>query len=631
MPLKPGTDTVYIRKLMKAACESQDNPDSAIQLSELTLKLSIDGGFYNGIMESLCLMAKCYNNKSDYANCLLANRRMLAYPQKHSSRATTYLNIGVTYSYQGDYTAATANFDSGVSELQMAPEEDVPRTYFILYNSLGAINVRFKQDSLALYYYNKAEDVARKSNFRHFLVVVLSNKAAYFQDHKRLDSAILLMTEAKQVVAKYDLKVDESDVDQSIGSIYLDSGKYEMAIGYLRSSLLPEKLKYTQGPEVTELGSSYLLAKALYHLGKYKEAENIIVPAIRKASELNIRESILEAYETLTDIYKATGQYKKVVDCYDTLAVLREEKTGVEKANAINQLQAKFQSAEKDKLLSQNQLMLAQQKNKIAHKNVWILSIASVVLLLLLIFVWVYLRARSEQKILANEHKIEVLKAAVEGSDNERSRIARELHDGVGGMLSAVMMRFSSMHHENPAIIETTAYKDSIAILAEMGDEIRKTAHNLMPEVLLKQTLPEAVRIFCNNAQEGHDFKINFQSYGDFSDMSQGHKLNLYRIVQELIKNTIMHAKATTVMVQLLRNDDKLVVSVEDNGVGFNVNEINAGLGLYNLRTRVSSMDGHLTIESKPGKGTSIIIEFEHYEINKQIGINENESTSRRA
>ena len=148
-------------------------------------------------------------------------------------------------------------------------------------------------------------------------------------------------------------------------------------------------------------------------------------------------------------------------------------------------------------------------------------------------------------------------------------------------------------------------------ILGEMGDEIRKTAHNLMPEVLLKQSLPDAVRAYCNNVRDGALFQLDFQSYGAFDDLTEDFKLNIYRIIQELLKNITQHAQASHVLVELVANENVLTVTVEDDGKGFNTGEIKNGIGLHNLRTRVNSMDGHFTLESEQGKGTSVFIEFD--------------------
>jgi len=128
---------------------------------------------------------------------------------------------------------------------------------------------------------------------------------------------------------------------------------------------------------------------------------------------------------------------------------------------------------------------------------------------------------------------------------------------------------------------------------------------------VLKQNLPEAVRTYCNNVQEGGKLQIDFQSFGSFDNLTENFKLNVYRIVQELLKNITQHARASHAFVQMLVNENTLTITVEDDGIGFNTNEMKNGIGLHNLQTRVSSLDGHVTIESGPGKGTSVIIGFD--------------------
>ena len=177
-------------------------------------------------------------------------------------------------------------------------------------------------------------------------------------------------------------------------------------------------------------------------------------------------------------------------------------------------------------------------------------------------------------------------------------------------MPSSAIMRFSTLHHDNEVISRAASYREAMNILEQMGDEIRKTAHNLMPDVLLKQNLQDAVQHYVDTVQEGSDLHIDYQSYGSFDDLNEEFKLNIYRIIQELLKNITRHACATYALVQLIRTENMLTVTVEDNGVGFNKDEVKNGIGLHNLQTRVSSLDGHFTLESEAGRGTTVFIEF---------------------
>ena len=440
-------------------------------------------------------------------------------------------------------------------------------------------------------------------------------KGEYFNSLHQPDSAQKYFMEVGDIgrkIAKPDL---EAIADNDLGKTYIEAGDYNKAVSSLLQAISIARDKF---PYIA-VDASYSLGDAWYHLHKYKDAETILVTALQEVIAHNFKDKYIKYYVKLIEVYKATGQYQKALDYTDIVNALKDSLISVEKAKAINQLDIKFQTAEKDKQIAQSQLQIATQNSNITRKNIWIAAVSGGIALLALLLLVIYRNARHKQRLQAEQIKtlqkestIGNLKSMVQGEENERARIARELHDGIGGTLSAAMMRLMAVRHDKEDVTNVPAYNEALALLDDMGTELRKTAHNLMPEVLLKQSLPEAVRIYCNNAREEGAMEIDFQSYGSFDGLTQGHKLNLYRITQELIKNASIHSIATRVLVQLLQNEDKLIVSVEDNGKGFDVDEIKGGLGLHNIRTRVSSMDGHFTLESKPGKGTTVIIELDN-------------------
>ena len=607
---KPGTDTALIKRLIDDA-KKASNPDSGISLCERAIQLSDKGDYSKGSFLAWHVIAKKQLEKSDFPKALFAFQQEMSFTLTKYSRAACYVNMGYVDIMRADYVTASNYCYAGLRELGNDTTARGRDVYISIYNELAVVNQNLKQDTKWLYYLNEEEKIIRKYNMTDRLATLLINKYSYYHEQGQFDSQLHYLHAADTVCIKTNDPEGKICTDQMLGNLYNDSGKYEIGLSYFQAALKELNENHTYKYDFYHTVLSYSIGGNLYRLHRYKEAEAVILPILKKARLTNEKHNFVDAYATLADIYKETGRYKEAANYKDTLIAIKDSLSGAEKAKAINQMEIKYQTAEKDKLLSQNQLVIAQQNIKIARKNVWMLSAASSTLLLLLLSAGIYLLARNKQKSLDRENKIAVLKAAVAGGDNERSRIARELHDGIGGMLSAAMMRFSSIHHEHALITETNAYKEVMGILNEMGDEIRKTAHNLMPDVLLKQTLPEAVRVYCSSVHDNNSLKIDFQSYGSFEDLTQGQKLNLYRIVQELIKNVIRHAKASHVLVQLLRNEDKLIVSVEDNGTGFNAANISDGLGLNNIRTRVDILDGYFSMESLPGKGTTVIVEIE--------------------
>lgn len=202
------------------------------------------------------------------------------------------------------------------------------------------------------------------------------------------------------------------------------------------------------------------------------------------------------------------------------------------------------------------------------------------------------------------------LKAIMKGEEQERSRLARELHDGIGGMIAVIKMNVGSAMKENPEASEKVDLPMLDKLLENTSDEVRKTAANLMPDVLAKYGLEEAATLYCHQINNRSALFIDVQFHGDLSFLDKATELILYRIIQELIQNTIKHARATKAALQVIRHEDTLHLSLEDNGSGFDPSVHSSGFGLGNLRFRVQSLHGKLEIRSSPDQPTTVHIEF---------------------
>jgi signal transduction histidine kinase len=608
----PDTAGIYQLQLTAANVET----DSAIILYKIILQKSIKANYSRGAAVSLMNIGQKYIDIGRFNDGLNYFRQAFHWCLKSGNEediASYYSCLGLAYFYLGDYVQATDNYYTALWKLKKI-NKTISLTAANSYSNLAIINWRLNQGFQALGYFNEAEYIARKGNFDYQLAMVLINKGEYYLGQKKTDSARNFFKEGLDIAKRIN-KIDlQANANEDIGETFVVSSQYEKAVPYLLLAIDLSKNKYNY----IRINASYNLGEAWYHLGKYHDAEEILVATLKEARTSNLKDNTIKGYATLAELYRATGQYKKAFDYIQSMASLKDTLTSIEKATAINQMEIKFQTAEKEKLIEQNKLLIVEQKSKLTQKNLWIIAIGGSIVFLVLILLGIYRNSRHKQslqaehiKSLQQENRIGVLKAIVQGEENERSRIARELHDGIGGMLSAAMMRFMTIRHENKEITRNPAYHEVMDLLGEMGDEIRKTAHNLMPEVLMKQSLPDAVRSFCNYVQQDGGLQIDFQCYGAFENISQEFKLNIYRILQELIKNITQHARADNALVQMQIHEQLLTITVEDDGIGFNSGEVKNGLGLHNLQTRILSLDGHYTFESEAGKGTSVYIEFD--------------------
>lgn len=231
-------------------------------------------------------------------------------------------------------------------------------------------------------------------------------------------------------------------------------------------------------------------------------------------------------------------------------------------------------------------------------------GLVSVILCLLLY----HRNTRKKIFILKQQNEIDELKAMMDGEEKERNRIAIELHDNIGGMLSAASYALSqSGNYQN---YQNTNSRVN-TLITDIRNEIRKTAHTLMPDVLIRESIVEAIQQYCHFIERDTGVQINFQYRGSFEHVERDVQLSLYRICQELVQNILKHAEASQVIVQLDAASDLLSLTVEDNGKGFDTEDASyKGRGLKYIENRLLLVNGKISIDTESGKGTSIYIEI---------------------
>ena len=263
------------------------------------------------------------------------------------------------------------------------------------------------------------------------------------------------------------------------------------------------------------------------------------------------------------------------------------------------------------------------QQNQLKQKSTFIYFLSAGVIAMLIISLLIYRNYRNRQKLqqakieeLETEKQLTATEAVLKGEEQERTRLAKDLHDGLGGMLSGIKFSLSNMK-ENLIMTpgNAQAFERSIDMLDSSIREMRRVAHSMMPEVLMKYGLDTAVKEYCNEIGRSGVLRINYQSVGMTGvNPEQITAVTVYRIVQELVNNSIKHAAAKNVLVQLhfSPKEKQLAITVEDDGKGFDTTLLkqSTGIGWSNIQNRVEFLKGKLDVNSSIGKGTSVLIEI---------------------
>jgi signal transduction histidine kinase len=224
----------------------------------------------------------------------------------------------------------------------------------------------------------------------------------------------------------------------------------------------------------------------------------------------------------------------------------------------------------------------------------------------LFFFVIVYQRKMIKNQValrrLQDERQQELLKAVIEAQETERKRLAEDLHDSVGQVLSAIKLRLHKLDKLNEG--QNTMLADTRKLTDECIQEIRNIIHNVLPPVLTDFGLIDALQALCTKMNDNTPVQVTFSRKLADERFPSAIELTLYRIAQELFGNAVKHSEATTIQVELQKTGSDLIMSFRDNGIGFNIDNVKNGFGLKNLRSRAQLINGKIDIYSKPLSGT---------------------------
>jgi two-component system NarL family sensor kinase len=324
-------------------------------------------------------------------------------------------------------------------------------------------------------------------------------------------------------------------------------------------------------------------------------------------------------FKGISETLYEMDDYKGSRDYLEEYFYLRDTIFSLEKTEIIADLKLKYEK-EKDQariLALENEnlekdLDLSLETNR---KNIYLFTGLGIIIIILFLFIFFRHKARKEKIItgqrirqLEEEKKVLAAKALAEGQEEERKRIATELHDGLGVLLSATKMQFSSIKDKSPE--NKKLIDKATELLEQASGDVRKISHNMMPGLLMKYGLVEAVEDLFESLDETESLNAATEITWQEERLPENQEIMFYRIVQELVNNTLKHAEAKNIKLIVQALPGQLEAVYTDDGKGFVVEEKleSRSIGLQSIQSRVNFLNGKVVIESKPGAGVKYII-----------------------
>ena len=611
---------LYIGNLYQA-----NQPDSAIYYYRKGNDLSNKLNYTRGKLRYIAANVEIMEREANYDEALKLTQEAVAIAEKANNPnllGGAYNNVAEIYLDKGNIEKALHYYQKAVVVFE---NEKNKYKLGIVYANILGVYVSIEDREKAYKYALKAISNSREGHSDYGEAIGLQNLSAVLIKMKKYDSALLLSNQEYAIGVRVNDKTYQSGALACINEVLLSTNKLSMV----------EKNAYEIESLSKSLDNKEGLAVARYQMGiyyfkkkNYAKAKQYATESLSILSTNKILTILGEVHVLMGNIALASGN----ISLFESESELADS---IKDAGVSNKILKYNQQLEAEYSLNKKQTEindLTHEKEITAltlrqHYTTILVLIASIVLLSLLGFLY-YRNAKQKNKLLLaqdtlkaqrireleQEQQLLATESVLQGQEQERQRLAKDLHDGLGGILSSTKYSFSNMKN-NMIITEENAlaFERSMGMLDKSISELRRVAHNMMPEALLKFGLDTALQDFCANIRQSGAVQLVYQSF-EINDESipQNKASIIYRLIQELVNNILKHAQASNALVQIIRKDNTISITVEDDGKGFDTALLqhSNGIGYNNLKSRVAYLNGTMDVETGIEKGTSVNIEI---------------------
>ena len=586
------------------------SPDSALMFGSEALQLAKNLNFPKGIAQAYHDLGILYIDKADYkkaAGFLRESMKIREQLNDLLGMASLFNKLGIIDQKQGRLKDALENQISALKIYrQLGKDKWIGyslNNIAIIHQNLGNLDKSLEYHKLGLEYRLKMNDKVGEANSYSNLGNVYA---------KMRDTTLSLTYYEKALNLSRVLKNDEyvSANLSNMGNIYMGKHDFPRAITLFSESLeIRERLGDLKGISSTlsRMGTVYT------ETGRYHDASKALYRSLAIARKISVVEEKISALLGLAKLKALTNQTDSAFLLMKIYIATKDSAYDERLQQQILEVQNKY---ENQKLEQDLQLIKTEKEFadiSLTQRKTEILLLIFIIISMTGAGIFLFYRHQQRQKAAMDAEKIlqqeTRLNAVFQVQEEERRRIAKELHDGLGQTLTAIKLNYQSLSRK--AIVpEYLPDFDKLELMLDSANvEVRSISHQMMPKELEQFGLIAAIDGMLKINLENTPLKFSFE-HNEFKErIGDQIELALFRVFQELVNNVIKHSRADFLNVQLIRHARHVILTVSDNGIGFDVDKYEKkGIGLLNIASRIDRINGHLHYESSPGKGTTVII-----------------------
>lgn len=526
--------------------------------------------------------------------------------------ADAYSQLSLVYGYQGKYEESAKNSINGIKIYEKLNQLDRVADY---YAEMGYA-MKYRDLTKALYYMQKGKSIAEINNYENELKDIYNNYGVLKELNNELDSALYFFNRGLEIKLKIKDTIGVPYSWSNIAGVYGLQENFSKSREFFNKSL-QQRLAWADSLGIaenyTQLGEVFMAEK------KWKDA----IPLMHKSLPISLKKQYRNLtqynYKMLSDIYKTLNNADSALYYFEQYASVKDSVHSVEIQERISALNIEFETEKKENQILQQRAQLAEKDLEVRRKNTFIFGSLGLALILGLIGYLLYNQQKLKNRQLQKEGELTTALAKIETQNKlqeQRLRISRDLHDNIGAQLTFIISSIDNLKYGFTNIEEKLGNKlSSISnFTSQTIYELRDTIWAMNKETITFEDLQVRIANFiehAKNASESTEFSFNIDK-----DVDQNHVftsvegMNIYRIIQEAVNNSLKYASAEEIEVNISKENSNYTIGIADNGKGFDLNTIELGNGLNNMKKRAREIGGIIEFISKRNSGTRIILKF---------------------
>ncbi len=538
-----------------------------------------------------------------------------AYELKDSSNiAKGYHFIALAFSKAGDYEKALKN---NLEALKIRRALGEIKEVAGIYNNIGILFEKLGRYSQSLEFFKKSLSIYQELGNAHDVALVLSNKGGLYGEMGETERGYEVLKKVINLVSGMDDHPSIGSNYQSIGFLYFQENQLLKA----KDQYLHAKDRFLKKNETRGLANNYFhLGVIEYELGNYLKALYYLDQGIKIAEEKGFLNQLSSLLEKKATFQAALNEYESAYKNHRRYAELKDSLLNKESMTQIAFYQTLYESEKKERqisslkkeqevqTLSLEQQTLELEKSKLINTALVFFLVISVFAVFTIVNYY-----QNKRKDFINRQNLEAQKAQVQAviktQENERIRFAKDLHDGLGQLLTALKINCSGITNY-PNNRNERAIENASALIKDMHQEIRNISFNIMPQILVKKGLYSAISELAARVNLTEDVQVLLSEFGFTHRFEPSSEIAIYRIVQELLNNIIKYSGAKNISLHFTQHEKELNIHIEDDGLGFDTGclDKSKGSGWKNICSRLKFINGNISYDTQPQRKHSTVI-----------------------